>query len=73
MEKTMLLIETIPGFDMRLKMQGDRVKIIEMLCGAMTVVPELKTVIEASLEFLPEFQQAVNPTVTKDFRGNVQQ
>lgn len=72
-EKTLLLIESIPGFDMRLKLQGDPVRLTELLCGAMTVDPVFRAVVEAAVEFLPEFQACVNPQITKDFKGNVHQ
>lgn len=71
--KTLLSIETIPGFDLRFKMQGDPIELTKLLCGAMAVSPELKAVVEAAVEYLPEFQAAVTPRITKDFKGNVQQ
>lgn len=69
-EKTMFLIEQIPGFDMRLKLQGDGIELIKMLQGAMTVEPSLKHLLQAAIDLLPAFQACVDAQIMKDFNGN---
>lgn len=66
----MFLIEEVPGFDMRLKVQGDPVKLIEMLQGAMTVEPSLADVFRCAVELLPVFKQCIKAEIRADFNGN---
>lgn len=69
-KKTMFLVEEIPGFDMRLKLQGNTVELIKMLQGAMTVEPQLKLLLQAAIDLLPEFQACIGTQITRDFNGN---
>lgn len=72
-EKPIFLLEKVPGFDLRMKLQGDPLKIIQMLQGAMTVEPDLQFMLQTAIDTLPIFKQCITPTIMKDFTGKVHQ
>jgi hypothetical protein len=72
-KKNLILIEESTAFDMRFKCQGEPAELVVMLCGAMTIDPKFKALIETALEYLPHFQATITPSIGKDFNGNIQQ
>lgn len=59
-ERTIFLIERIPGFDMRLRLSvhcDNPVDLIMMIQGAMTIEPGLVPLFQAAIDTLNTFQE----------------